>query len=329
MTLRERFKTAGSVASIPIRFWLAAALASGVVASAVLVSLPAARTDAPAKWTGTIEPEVVGAASKTGGTVREVAVRAGQQVSRGQVLVRFDVSGIEARRQQLADAVRAAESAIADSRATGRISARARAQLVESHPDVMDAESEYAAALREFENANEGGRAAAQARLDRAGERRVDVRRRLGRLLTGATQAEWWLALIPGLRENIRELDDLLREAEVRAPEDAVVDLLDVVPGQRILPRSPVALLALPGEYYCEIRIPVSEMSRLKVGMAVRGMLQTTHRPIEWRVASVTRRAVPAAFRDDRRVSEEGVVRARVSLPETLRAGTVARFELP
>ena len=311
------------------RFWLVAGMVSSGVVSAVVLSHSSAGAGGSTWVMAPLDPVVVAAGSAAGGTVREVLVRQGQRVGKGQLLVRFDARELEARREQLAMVLRAAESAIESNRVTAGISAQVRRQLLESHPGVMDAEAEYAAALREFESADTSNRAGAKVRLDSAAAGRVEVRRTVGRAMASGGTSERFPSLLPRLRANIAEFDNLLRDAEVRAPADAEVDLLDVTPGQRIPPGHPVALLTLPQEYACEFAVPARAALRLKLGMASIGMLEPAHQRIEWRAESITRRTIPAAFREDRRVFEESVVRARVSWPQRLAAGTIASFELP
>jgi len=81
----------------------------------------------------------------------------------------------------------------------------------------------------------------------------------------------------------------------------------------------------IPGDYYAEFIVSPEQGVKLKPGLTAFAV-----RPnFSWRVEMLTKRPVPIAFRDDRRVTEETVVRAHFTLPEGAGPGASAEFELP
>jgi HlyD family secretion protein len=95
-------------------------------------------TDGPLTVTGTIEALQVDVSTKLAGRITQLAVREGQPVERGQVLVRLDAAELAAEARRAEAAVRAAEATLRDLRAGARReeieeaeaqAARAQAQL--------------------------------------------------------------------------------------------------------------------------------------------------------------------------------------------------------
>lgn len=56
------------------------------------------------------------------------------------------------------------------------------------------------------------------------------------------------------------------REAEIRAPSAATVEVLDVRPGDLVAPNAPVATLLERDQIYVRIYVPETEIARVKVG---------------------------------------------------------------
>src|ERR1017187_8383370 len=98
---------------ISSRAWMAMIAGSGAVLSTALFSLHARVTvGEPLAIQGVLEPVTMEAGSSLGGTVAEICVRPGEQVHKGEVLVRFDTSQLRTRRQRLIAALRATERAL-------------------------------------------------------------------------------------------------------------------------------------------------------------------------------------------------------------------------
>lgn len=261
--------------------------------------------------------------------MREVLVQTGERVEAGQVLVRFEAKELETRLMQLRKAAQAAEAAVKGGSAMAQIPHQVRQYLYEVHPNTVKAEREYVDALAAFEQAPGADREAANIRLRHASQERMLVRRRLAALFAGSANGEDSRMYLAEIARNIAEVEKLLQDAEVRAPSNAVVDLLDARVGEKIQPGQPVAVLLSVGEYAVDLGVTGSELQRLHTGMALQGRIPGGSRQIEARIESISTRKLPVIARDNLRMAEEPVVHVRIVSAAPLRAGAIAAFELP
>ena len=278
---------------------------------------------------GSVYPVMSIPRARFAGAVREVLVQTGERVEAGQVLVRFEAKELETRLLQLRQAAQAAEAAVKGGNAMAQIPHQVRQYLYEVHPNTVKAEREYVDALAALEQAPGVDREAANIRLRHASQERTLVRRRLGALFAGSANAEDSRVYLAEIARNIAEVEKLLQDAEVRAPSNAVVDLLDARAGEKIQPGQAVAVLLSVGEYAVDLAVTESESMRLHTGMALKGRLPGSSRQIEARIESISTRKLPVIARDNLRTAEEPVVRVRIVSAAPLRAGAIAAFELP
>ncbi|MDP8979539.1 MAG: biotin/lipoyl-binding protein [Acidobacteriota bacterium] len=309
------------------RVWVLAAVGlSGALATALHSVHSRSDAGAPAIVGGLVEPvlEIVG--SGLGGTVAEVFGKQGDRVRAGDIVVRFDDSALRERLKELAAAERSAEGAMQGQQTVERIPGRLKRYLYETTPDVVGAEKGYVAALDAFDAAPAGERASARLRLAEATENRVAARRKLDRVLQHMGAQGELLALTAQLRKNRAEAEALLPQTEARATCDGVLDLLDLSKGDRVLPRSAVALVRCAAEYACDLTM--RNAGRLHRGMRLRGTF-AGEQPLLASVASITRRPLPAAFREKSEERDETVVRLRFHSPTAIAPGAPARFLIP
>ena len=80
---------------------------------------------------------------------------------------------------------------------------------------------------------------------------------------------------VAGARADLEQAEGELREAEARyrerqvvAPADAVVEVLDIRPGDLIAPNSPIATLLEIDQVYVRIYLPETQIGRVRVGQA-------------------------------------------------------------
>jgi multidrug resistance efflux pump len=283
----------------------------------------------PRSVSGSLEPVTVVVGSGPGGTVSEVLVREGETVRKGQPLVRLDAASLRARCDQLKKALRLLETEEAAGQAFARLPDGLRSIALESHPDVVRAENDYVRALESYQRASPQDRDAAKVRLDRAARERTQARLRIAWILGHASDPSQVQAVAAILRQNLSNLEGLLAGAELRAPCDGAVDILRVKPGDRLLPASPVAMLIVHGEYSSDFAPPDADIARLQPGMRLKGKLLGSGTRFAWRVDSITKREIPAPFRENRDVAEQMIVHARVSCLQPFAPGARAEFELP
>jgi multidrug resistance efflux pump len=292
----------------------AAAVALCIAGAATLAALVNGHGGARGRSAaGTVEPLSVAAIAKVGGTVAEVLVRQGDTVSKGRPLLRFE-SGT------LVDQRRALVAALESTKGVASIPRAANDLAVDAHPEVLAAEEEYVRALAWFEQSRADGREG----LERAARARTETRRRIGRLLMKSTAGLSSTAAM--LEARLRDIDRALEDREVRAPADGTVEMLDLRAGDRVAPGGPGALLTVPGEYVCEFT--VGSVGSIAPGVVLRGSIDGGLR-VEARVERVDTRRVPVALREDRRIADEIVVRARFSTEAQIPAGSPMRVELP
>ncbi len=261
--------------------------------------------------------------------MREVCARAGARVESGQVILRFEARDLEARLRQMRQAAAAAEAAAKGGNAIARIPDQARHYLIEMHPDTLKAEREYVEALTDFDQAKGADREPAGARLRHTGAERARVRCHLAQLFAGSVDGKDTRAYQSDILRSIQEAEKLLREAEVRAPSGAIVDLLEVQAGEKIEPGQPVAVLITTGEYSVDIGLTEAERARVHPGMALKGRLDVGSGRIEARIESISMRKIPVIARENLQAAEEPFARVRFATAEPLRPGAIAAFELP
>ena len=311
------------------RVWIGAILAATGVLSTALFSV---RSGAelgkagrlPGSPRGALEPLTAVAAAELGGVVAEVCARPGESVKRGQVLVRFKQVELRERVEELRHAVNAAESAREARRALDRVPDRVKRYLYETDPEVVTAEQAYIEALQNYERTGPRDRAAAEARLAEASRVRVQVRRRLDAALSGNAGVALAIASV---RRSLADAERLLQSTEARAPVDGVVDILDLRPGDRVLPRGAVAVLVRPLEYSAEFVLSPELAERVATGAELGATVEG--REFRARVESVTKRMPSVAFREQTQMKEETVVRARLDAQQSFRPGTAVEFRLP
>lgn len=265
------------------------------VGFAVAVGLTACRSSVPLPVVASVEPLTVTVISRAGGTVEEVFAKPGDRVAVGAPLVRLRPATL-ARRDEL-------DRLLAAAKATASLPAALRNMLVDSHPDVERAEREYVEALR----ARDAG--GPSERLTHAAAERVAVRNRISRQV-GSGGA----GVVPFLEARRRELD-ALGDGLVRSEHGGSVDLLDLRPGDRVPPGSPVALIVTGEAYSAEFEVPPGVAPP---AAGAQGAAHLDGRRLQWTVESVHRRLIPPGLREDRSVSHRVAVRARIDAAGTI-----------
>ena len=224
---------------------------------------------------GRVEAALVDVAPRIQGRVLEVLVREGDRVKAGDLLVRLDlaetalapnrdaeaVAAAEARVRDLASGSRNTEVAAADAERRDRIAALslareelARQQLLRSRK--VGTQRDLDRAVSDVERAQAGVDAATQKlRLVQEGFRQWQTR-----------QAEAEL----GRAKQVKAQSDIVvREAELRAPSDAVVLHRLVEPGALLGPGQSALTLGLESRLYVRTFIPEPQLGKVRQGQAV------------------------------------------------------------
>jgi multidrug resistance efflux pump len=279
-------------------------------AACALVCLMSGHGGAPRRTVeATVEPATLAVLSPAGGTVTEVLASAGDTVVKDQPLVRFDTAALLERRAAVASAIESARTLSTIPRAAANLA-------VDVHPEVIAAEETYARVVAAFEQ----GRAT-RPQLDGAAAGRIEARKRVSASLSRSASGIG--ATLDSLRRLLSEIDRAIADREVRAPAAGIVEVLDLKPGDRIVPGAPAALVRIPGEYTCEFLVPAGSVLQPGATVFLNGH-------IEARVERVWSRPVPSALREDRSIAEETVAQVgRAILPAAgIPAGRI-RVQLP
>jgi len=240
---------------------------------------------APLQWpetyeaTGTVRARTAAViAAKVMGYVREVAVRPGDRVRRGQWLVRLEARELEAAWRQAEAALEEARSAAPEAD-----NAVAAAQAGLELAQVTFRRMEDLFSKRSISN-QEYDEAAARLKLAQANYQMARSRRQ--QLTAKIQQAEQALKAAAAARGW----------AEIAAPFDGLVTDKSVEPGNLAAPGAP--LLAIEAEDSYRLEVPVEEfrLAAVRTGQKVEVRLDALQRELEGRVSEIVP-AVDAAAR--------------------------------
>lgn len=211
---------------------------------------------------GTIETDEVRVASRYGGRVEQIFAGEGDALKTGQVLITLDAAELRARREQAA-------ALLLELRQGARPEEKAAAKL---EWEALLAELEFARTddkrtrelfnkktISETErdrvsshaNALEKSAAAAQSRYE---------------LLLAGTRPE----RITQAQAQLAEIDTQLREMQILAPTNCVLEVLSVKVGDVLAPNREAATLLLAGHLWVRVFVPEPWLGHIKLGQAVK-----------------------------------------------------------
>ena len=221
---------------------------------------------------GTLERDRVELVAEAQEPIIEVAVREGDAVTEGQLLLRLDPAVVESRLAQARSAAAQAERRHAELVAGAR-----REQVREARALAEGAASKAAAEAGEFKRIEKlvaDGMLQANA-LDRqravrdgaVAEERA-ARERLTELERGTRSevVEQAAAALAGARAQVAELELTLARHTVSAPRAGIVDALPYELGERPPRGAPVAVLLAAGQPYARVFIPEPQRASIKAG---------------------------------------------------------------
>jgi HlyD family secretion protein len=221
---------------------------------------------------GTLERDRIELVAEAQETILEVAVREGEPVKTGQLLMRLDPSSAAARLGQAEANALAAERRHAEYVAGAR-----REQVAQARANVSGAAARAVNESKEYERVE---RLVAQqllpaSTLDRqralrdsaAADERA-ARDRLAELVNGtrAEVIEQAAASLAAARAQVAELGLSLERHTVRAPRDGVVDALPYKLGERPPKGAPVVVMLASGAPYARVFIPETRRAAITTG---------------------------------------------------------------
>lgn len=239
-------------------------------------------------------------AARAMGAVTNVAVREGDRVQRGQLLVQLDERELVARRDAAAAALREARAAQEEATRAEAV-AQAQAEIARKTYDrFVFLRDQKSVSPQEFDEV-EAKQRAAQAGLLQAQARRQ--------------QAE---ATLVRAESEARAAEAVASYARIVAPFDGLVVRRTVEPGSMISPGAPLLVLEDSSRYRLEVSLDASDAARVRRGSGARVRLDALPgRELRGSVAELEAGADTASH----------TVRARIGLPRdpAIRSGLFGR----
>jgi HlyD family secretion protein len=250
---------------------------------------------------GTLEARNISIGSKVGGRVSRVLVREGDHVEANQLLVVFESAELEGQLLQAQGRVEAARANLAKmlrgsrpeeiAEANAASNGYREAELAQARADLERAQTDEANAERELKRTEvltESG-AMSQQSLDNARDRArsahalvsaqtnavaaADGRLNAAKAVAEKTQRGFRTEDISAARAELTLADGQLKEAEarwaereVRSPSPAVVETMDLRPGDLLSANSPVAQLLEADQLYLMVYVPEPQIGSVQIG---------------------------------------------------------------
>ena len=232
-------------------------------ASACVLCLAGCRPadNSASRPSGTVEVDEIHLGSRYGGRVERVRVQDGESVKSGQVVIELAADELTARRAQAESLLAELEagprteelaSAQAEWEARGaelELARKDRERALELFADRTIAASERDHAVSRAETAGRNA-AAAKARYD---------------LLVAGTRSE----RVAQVRAQVAEIQSQLRELTLTSPADAVVEVVNVKPGDLLAPNRDAATLLLTRQLWVRVFVPQTWLGTLQTGQSV------------------------------------------------------------
>jgi HlyD family secretion protein len=211
---------------------------------------------------GTIETDEVHVASRYGGRVNQLFIAEGDPLKAGQAIATLEAAELKAKRDQLA-------AQLAELEAGPRKQEIAAAQhdwealvaeLDRARTDARRAEDLFAQkTISATEHDQTLSRASSLEKSASAAKSRYD-------LLLAGTRPE----RIAQARAQLAETDAQLREMNIVAPSDAVVEVLSVKVGDVLAPNQQIATLLLTNHLWLRVYVPEPWLGRIQLGQQVK-----------------------------------------------------------
>ena len=275
---------------------------------------------------GTIEVDETRLASRYGGRVEQVLAREGDGLSSGQPIVRLAAAELKARRAQ-------AQALLEEMKAGAR-----KEELEAAKNDWQAANAELEFARTEQRRVTElfAEKAVPEAERDRAVARVTSLEKSVAAaksrydLLLAGTRAE----RIAQAEAQLAEIDTQVREMEILAPTNAVLEVLHVKVGDVVGANQPVATLLLTNHLWVRVYVPEPWLGLIKLGQKVRVRVDSfPERDFAGEVEQIAR-AAEFTPRNVQTVSDrvKQVFGIKIGLPageDVLRAGMAADVYFP
>ena len=225
---------------------------------------------------GVIEADDIHVGSKVGGRVMKVVAREGQSVKAGDVLVLLEPDEPKASLSESQASLRQVEARLTELQAGYR-----REEIDQAKADWLAAKAQHGNAekLRQrMKDLVERQLIApqeyddARTKAEETEQRTMSARERYDLLLAGTRQEEIAQARagVEAARARVRLLKTQLDETVVRSPVNAVVEVLDLEPGDMVGAGKPVATLLRTTSLWVRAYLPEKRLGHVQPGLTVR-----------------------------------------------------------
>lgn len=227
------------------------------------------------KLPGVVEIQEVRLGSKIGGRVGKIAALEGDLVAPGQLLVKFDMPEMEAQKvqQQARAAMTEADLEKAINGPRPEEIRQARSDLEAADADLKLAQEDYDRAQRLYKQGSmaRADYDAARAGVERTRGRSANAKAKLDLLLAGTRKEDIDIARAnrDEARGKLREIEANLAEADVRAPERAIVEVMGVRKGDLIPPNQPVVRVLRADDMWVKVYVPETELGKIRLNQPV------------------------------------------------------------
>jgi len=233
--------------------------------------VPARQYDPTLRGSGQIETTQVVVSGKIASRIMEIAVKEGDKVEAGQVLVRLDCKEIEARCAQAEAQVAQAEAAQAQAEAAKN---QARSSLAPHTAQQAQAKRDLdrAQALLESQSIPENRYEQARTAYDILTEQLSSASQavKVAERATGVARAQ-----IETAKAAVKLSETGLEECELKAPMSGRVSARNYEVGELAMPGAALLKLDRTENVYTYIYIPNEEVGRVSVGQKVRVVADT------------------------------------------------------
>jgi HlyD family secretion protein len=271
-----------------------------IVAAAALFAAKWFRGGEKITADGTLEARNIEVGSKVGGRITQVLAMEGDRVEAGKLLIEFDSDELEGQLLQARGRYAQAKANyekmlrgnrpedVAEARATKRDRSaevqQAKSDLARAQADYVNAEADFkryqglaeeGVVSRQQRDAAEARRDAAKAAvaatahaIDAAEERYSAAGAAQQRTEKGFRVEDIAMAKADLVRAEgeLKQAEARWAEREVRAPANAVIEVMDVRPGDLIPANTPVARLLEADQLYVMVYVPQDRIGKIQVG---------------------------------------------------------------
>ena len=228
----------------------------------------------PIEWSGTVEARTIDVGSRVGGRIKDVLVHEGDLVKPAQPLIVLEMGDLDAQKAQAEGQVELAEANLEKVVLHG---SSARSQEILAAEARLKAE-EIAIEKAEMDLRRDkqllGGGAATQTDVDNADiavrnayAQRDSQKASLDELLKGTPQdVKAAQGQLDSARGKVEQIQVQFDELTIRAPRAALVQTLDLRPGDILAPDQVAAKLLEPDQLYVRIYVPETQLGLIKPG---------------------------------------------------------------